>query len=530
METGETKTTTIDEAGSLWNVQLSVIGKAATTSAATGSKVLDLWRDEYGGTGQEKILEPPFGLSPTALAQTRDISPALSRLIEAMVTNVARFGYELRPRKDVEKPNEGAAAQEHDRIAPLFMYPNAEGESMVDMRAAIEQDYEEVGYAGMEVVPSIAGDIAELYWLPAPSFRLTCKDTFNTAFTQKVLVGDKYQPVERKRKFRRIVQIDEASQKVFFREFNDPRNIRAEDGQILTTPNDIDTANEVIVFRQARSWTPYGIPRYMPCLMDMIGSAKASYVNFMFFDNKAIPPVVITVSGGTVPEKVRRRLEQLYAKEIKGIDNYHNALIIEAEPQPLGEVEGEKFANTKIDIKPMTHFMPTDANWLGYQTHVTQSVEAQFRLPPIYSGREASYNRATAFVAARLAEQQVFKPRREQWDHTINTGILSRMEARYWEYFSKGAQTSDLIEIIRGISGIKEAISVGDLMEMSRLARNKPIDDIPPELYEETLSQHQRGGAPNLEDVEDDEQEFEKAIDRLIHIGKAYDKRKEGDS
>ena len=521
--TEDNKTTSINEAGTEWNVQMTTIGKAITASTTTGTKIQDPWKENYGGSGEAKILYPPFGLSPMALAQTRDISPTLSRLIDAMVTNVTRFGYELRVRDKVKDPKASAVQQEFDVLNSFFTYPNGDNQSFVDLRASIEQDYEEVGYAAMELVPDAAGNLAELYWLPAPTLRLTAKDLNVTPFTQRILVGDQYQNKDRKRKFRHIVQMDETNNKVFFREFGDPRNIKADDGKVLGGSVDSDSANEALFFKQGRSWTPYGIPRYMPALMDMIGSAKASYVNYMFFDNKAIPPVVITVSGGTVPSKVVKRLEQLYAKEVKGLDNYYNMLIIEAEPQPLGEVEGEKFANTKIDIKPMTQFMPTDANWLGYQNHITKVLEGLFRMPPIYSGGEASYNRATAFVAARLAEQQVFKPRREQWDYSMDTTILTRLESQYHRYVSRGAQTSDVIDTIRGILTIKEAMTVGDLIEMARTAQGKPIDDIPPEFYDQTLSQHQRGGTPNLKDLEDDDEQFEKAVDRMIDIGKAVD-------
>jgi len=521
------KTTTITDAGKKWNVQLTYLNESISKSiGGTESKVMDPWNEQYNAMGSEKILPPPFNQSVMMLAQTRDISPPLSRLIEAMVTNITKFGYEFKPHEWVENPESSEVQKEKDSISKLFQYPNSDIQSFIELRSAIEQDYEEVGYAGMEIVENSKNEIAELYYLPAPTFRLTIRDTIFTPFQQNILAGKgDIEIIDRKKRFRRIVQIDEAEQKVFFREWGDPRDVDYQTGNIRGDKAGIESANEVIMFKQQRSWTPYGIPRYYSSLLDIVGAAKAAYVNYLFFDNKTIPPIIITISGGTVPEKVMKQLQQLYRSEIKGMDNFHNALIIEAEPQALGEVEGEKFANTKIDIKPLTQFIQSDANFLGYQNHIMNNLEAAFRLPGIYSGREGSYNRATAFVAARLAEQQVFAPRRESFDWIINNTILSRMKVKYWGFHSKGANTSDIIETIKGISTIKEAMFVGDLIELSRTAQGRPIDNIPPELYEITLAEHNRGGIPNVNDLNVEADEFEKVVNKAIGLGERLEKK-----
>lgn len=520
------KTTSIEDAGKTWNVHMTYLSDSVSKSiGGTESRVMDPWNEKYNAMGSEKILPPPFNQSIMMLAQTRDISPPLSRLIEAMVTNITKFGYEFKPYEWVKDPENGEVQKEKDNISRLFQYPNSDVQSFIELRSAIEQDYEEVGYAGMEVVENAKKEIAELYYLPAPTFRLTIKDTVFTPFQQSILVGKgNIEKIDRKKRFRRFVQIDEAEQKVFFREWGDPRDIDYQTGNVRGSKSGVKSANEVLMFKQQRSWTPYGIPRYYSSLMDIIGAAKAAYVNYMFFDNKTIPPIIIMVSGGTVPEKVMKQLKQLYKSEIKGMDNFHSALIIEAEPQAMGEMEGEKFANTKIDIKPLTQFIQSDANFLGYQNHIMNNLEAAYRLPGIYSGREGSYNRATAFVAARLAEQQVFKPRRESFDWIINNTILSRMSVKYWKFTSKGANTSDIIETIKGISTIKEAMFVGDLIELARTAQGKPIDDIPPELYEITFAEHNRGGIPNVNDVNLDANKFEQAVNKAIGLGERLEK------
>jgi len=184
------KTTTITDAGKTWNVHLTYLSEPISKSiGGTESNVIDPWNEKFNAMGSEKILPPPFNQSVMMLAQTRDISPPLSRLIEAMVTNITKFGYEFKPHEWVENPESSEVQKEKDSISKLFQYPNSDIQSFIELRSAIEQDYEEVGYAGMEIVENSKNEIAELYYLPAPTFRLTIRDTIFTPFQQNILAG-----------------------------------------------------------------------------------------------------------------------------------------------------------------------------------------------------------------------------------------------------------------------------------------------------------------------------------------------------
>ena len=507
-------------------VKAHIFGKTDLRSLSTGqSQIVDPFSDMYAA---DKILRPPY--NPQSLAQVSEISPSLSQCVSAMITNVGGFGWELIPAPHVsvadELPKE--AEVEKQKVDNLFNYCNRQ-ENFTILRKDVRLDYDLIGMGYMEVVRNRANEIAELHRLPSYLTRLTIRDGELTEFKQPIRnAHGKFEEIVRRDRFRRIVQVIDANKKVYFKEFGDPRMIDADTGEL--NPSTKNPANEVIVFSQPCAYGVYGLPVWLPDLMGILGARKAETVNYMFFDNKTIPPMVVTVSGGSLTKGTVDKLTELFEKEIKGLDNFHQALIIEATPTDMGgDMPGEKMSPVRIHVQPLTQFIAKDGQFLNYLAAVDGSVGASFRLPPIYRGKSKDYTRATAMESARVGEEQVFVPERRQFDYIINTTILADMKINYWNFRSLGAKTADHAAIVRSMGAVKEGATVGAIQEAVAEMRGIPVGEISEELKDMTLAELMR--SPGIVEVptegEGSEEggNVEKFIEGLIQVRQKLRKR-----
>lgn len=245
-------------------------------------------------------------------------------------------------------------------------------------------------------------------------------------------------------------------------------------------------------------------------------------MNVLYFDNKAIPPMVITVSGGSLTASTVEKLKEVFEHEIKGVQNFHKVLILEAEPADIGEVAGEKAANVRIEIKPLTEFIQQDALFMNYQEKNSKSIASSFRLPPIFLGRSEDYTRATAREAIKVGEEQVFQPERNDFDYAINRTLLSDMEINYWDFKTIGAKTSDDTAIVKAIATVKDGVTVGQIQEAVAEMRNVPAGDIPEEYHNTLLGDllYRSNGSQGNE-----EYASEKTIKSLLDLRKQLQKK-----
>jgi len=456
--------------------------------AKSQQRSLDPFDELYVTSADSKlrIIEPPY--IPLYLAKMREASNILDQCISAMVVNVEGFGYELRR---VDDPTEGSeppkeAEDEKAQIFEFFTYVNPTCD-IVKLRSLLREDLESTGNAYMEIIRNAIGQIVELYWIPAHSMRLTAQDRDFTKWTQSIRAADgSIKTIQRNTKFRRFVQIVEpmGRKEVYFKEYGDPRKISSVNG---LPSGEGSEANEVIHFRLPCNYSPYGLPRWAGQIMSILGARKAEEINFLFFDNKTIPPLIVLVSGGALTEEALDKLEDAF-KGMRGVENFHRALVLEAVPHSASDIPGEKITPVRIEVKPLTEFIQDDATFKEYRKTVKGDVRSSFKLPPIYTGDTDDYTRATAMESARVSEEQVFEPERKKMDYVFNS-ILTDMKINYWRIQSLGAKTSDDVEIVKAIGMVKEAITVGHIMESVAEMRNVPVGKIPRELYTMTLSE-----------------------------------------
>lgn len=442
-----------------------------------------------------KHIPPPF--DPMGLMRVAEGSNALRPCIDAMSTNVDGFGYRLIPTFDLSESDtrdrvseairmqrvgdarreaalagqnyvpgsvpesteseidavidriEAEAAWERFRLEAFFRSCCSEM-SFVALRRRTREALETVGDAYWEVRRDRAGRVSRLSFVPPHHVRLMPLLQQPVTVVERTMLSPvewEETPVERR--FRTYVQ-QIGDRAVYFKEFGDPRVVSRTTGQVFADRAAFDRdmsqrpgdapATEILHFVIPSPRTPYGIPRWIGVLIEILGSRYASEVNARYFDEKTIPPLVMLVQGGSVGAGVEEQLRAFINENIKGADKFHRILILEA--------TGERGSDGKpqvpvIELKPLTAALLNDATHLQYDDANRNKVFESFRMPHILVGKIKEVNRATAEASLRYAEQQVFQPEREEFDWLMDTKILRDLGIRWWQFASEGPSITD---------------------------------------------------------------------------------------
>jgi PBSX family phage portal protein len=180
-------------------------------------------------------------------------------------------------------------------------------------------------------------------------------------------------------------------------------------GALLRTRPDDAPATELLHFAIHSPRSPYGVPRWVGTLLSVLGSRQMEEVNFLYFENKSVPPLALLVSGGRLSEPSIPRIERFIEENLKGKTNFHKILILEAEG---GSGTGEH-ARAKIELRPLTDAQQQDALFQIYDERNIDKVGSAFRLPRLLRGDSRDFNRSVEDAQLRFAEDQVFQPERD---------------------------------------------------------------------------------------------------------------------
>lgn len=422
-------------------------------------------------TATGRIVEPPFDL--LVLTMLIEHSTVLQPCVEAMEVNCDGYGHYFEPRVDVAKaPNEktkGAVAQEKADLENFFNYCCVD-DSFTALRRKTRRDRELTGNAYWEVIRNpVTNEIQGFNYIPSYQMRLGILDEDHTPFERKMaaLQADgsvKIVTETVNKRFRRFVQIRLASmygrlaggltasyRMRWFKEYRDPRPIDCETGDVLTgeqlknfTPEQKQKklASEIIHWKLPAARTPYGLPRFIGNLVTIFGDRASDEINYVTLKNNNIPSMVVTVSNGQLTEATIGRIQEFVQTQIQGSENYSRFLIIEAE----SDTEGgglEAQPNTHISVQPLTQNQHKDQLFQEYSKNNGLKIRASFRLPPIFVGAADDYNRGTADTSRRLADEQVFKPERDEFDNAVNKLILAEKGIVYHKFVSQGPNITD---------------------------------------------------------------------------------------
>lgn len=463
------------------------------------------------------VVEPPY--DPALLVKLHEHSNSLRSNVDAYATNIDGFGHHFEPVIDVENDDkvfdkiakallvesyleaeitgsepqvptdaevekkkaelEAQLALEAFKLDRFFRFASTRM-SFMQLRKQSREDLEITGNGYWEVVRGRNNSLwsATLNYLPALMMRLTRETPEFVEVEVPTLVAPLKMGLEKiQRRFRRYVQVMSGGvangKLVFFKEYGDPRVMSARSGRYYGDARALEkgepgaaAATEVIHFRVHSSRTPYGIPRWIGNLLSVLGSRQAEEVNFAFFENKTIPPMVICVSNGRFSESSVQRIEDFLESRVKGKQNFHKALILEAVKQ-TGDYS-DQAGRMKIEIVPLTKHIQQDAMFQNYDERNIDKVGMAFRLPRLLRGDIRDFNRGTAREAIQFTEQQVFGGLRAEFDWQMDR-LLDDMGVHLHRYKSNGVAIRDPKEMA---SVLKDLASTGGLVpaDVRRLA------------------------------------------------------------
>lgn len=361
---------------------------------------------------------------------------------------------------DAKKKELKLAADKELQSLKNFFGGVSRGKSFTKLRVQTRKDLEITGNAYWEVVRNLGGEIVAIRRGEAETFRITTPgDWVDIKRRQRVGILQFHEEPDEER-FRRYAQLDRRGLKTtWYKAYGDPRILNKKTGQFQNevdgepvkgeeVPLD-DQANEVIHFSEFSKGTPYGRPRWIGVLLAVLGIRQSEEMNMDYFENKAIPPFLILVSGGKVGEDATKRLKRHIEEQIKGSRNFHRGMVLEATRQGESDELDEGKGTMRIHFEPLTPFLNSDAQFQEYEKNNREKVESVFRLPPIFLGRSVDYNRATSIVSKEIAEDQVFMPERLEFDDEIDRLIMvDALAAKYWKFESLGIPVRNEWDVI----------------------------------------------------------------------------------
>jgi PBSX family phage portal protein len=388
--------------------------------------IFDELKKEVLGTGIS-LLAPPY--KPGRMYELYEQSAILSSCVEAYVHNIDGYGYNITSSVSDDDDKQTDSNPKVAMLKEFFNAPN-DKESFDILRKKLRRDYEITGNSFLEVIRGKDNKPTLLFWVNAQRIRLTMT---REPIMVKVWVkrGGSLVGVEAEKRFRSYCMpasdgATSGHRVRFFKEYGDPRIMDAETGRFDDNTSLERRASEIIHFKQGNG--VYGIPRWIGALMSVMGGYKANLINYDLFDNQGIPPMIITVSGGSLTKESFDDLVSLFQKA-KGAQNFHKVILLQAEGEPVGIEGRETVPHLRVD--GMAQYRQEDAMFLRYLDFSRTEVQKLgFRLPGMFLGISDDANYATAYIVRGTAEEQIFVPERTQFDEIINNTLIQDLTDR----------------------------------------------------------------------------------------------------
>ncbi len=401
------------------------VSELGTQAKKAVSSNLFMPEDEFlqfylGGLRSVGAILPPYDLRHLdRLAQENN---ALSPCIEAMVTNCDCTGY------DIVKPGTNSTDDEKEdandpiaqQLEEFFAEPYP-GESFQTMRKNLRRDHERTGNAYMEIIRNMKDEIVLCRYADTKMMRIVKLDDPKPQRITMRRFG-KDQTMTIMTRYRRFVQLVNGVQLRWFKEAGCPLDLNKFNGRWANPGERLPAqqrATEVMHFKALPdAHTPYGIPRWISQLPSVLGSRKAEELNLEFFDNGGVPPVLILLQGGVLAAESRKAVEQGLTGPAK---KNNRVKVIEMEPN--GGMIGDN-PTTKVTVERFGAEKQNDSMFEKYDERCEVRIRRGFRLPPIFVGSAADYSFATAFASYTVAEAQVFRPERDEFDELISVKLI----------------------------------------------------------------------------------------------------------
>lgn len=464
--------------GGLFSAMSPRVSDEGKGVASRAGEFEDDFRGSYGIgqlTSGAAVIEPPYTI--TQLESFVDVNNALRPCIDAMITNVDGTGWVV----ETTEKNAKVKAKEKEVLAQGKLPANDDevkksddmdmddpvirglvdffrepwpGMSFTTIRKKLRRDLHATGTAYLEVMENLTGEITFVRHIEAKTMRLISLDEGYWTDV-KLMRGGKEVTVtthvRRRRCVQRINQTD-----VYFKEFGAERDLNRKTGAWAKEGEVLDPqlkATQVIVFVLDKDVsTPYGVPRWISQLPSVLGSRKAEEYNLNYFDAGGVPPALILVQGGALAGDSKIALESYLNTDPK---SKNRAVVVEI----AGGSSGATISDTqKTDVKvhEFGGAQQKDMMFDAYDKRCEQLVRKSWRLPPLFVGLTDDYNFASAYASYVVAEAQVFKPERDEFDEIITLKLVRALtKSNQYAFRSLGLSVADVAEQMKFVESAK---------------------------------------------------------------------------
>lgn len=414
----------------------------------------------YTTQDQSKLfLQPPF--DPSALLQLVQTNNTLMQCVAAMEVNVDGTGHQYVTPEGVEKLDEKEKALLDSMLGEP--YPNT---TFMSIRRRLRREIESVGYGYLEVLRNIAGEIVGFRNVLSHNVRMVKLDA--AVLVKKKLVRNgqevELQMWERERRFAQRVAMKDL---VYYREFGATRNVHRSTGEWIdlskpegaaVPPSEYGT--ELLVFGEIPDIkTPYYVPQWVNQMPSVVGSRKAEEQNLEFLDSGGMPPAIIFIQGGTLASDASDQLKEYLSGKNK---NKYRAAVVEAQSSS-GSMDST--GTVQVKVERFGAEQAKDAMYQNYDNKTEERVRMGFRLPPLFLGKAADYNFATAITAYMVAEAQVFQPARTKFDDVFNATIVRALGLKTVRLKSNPITLKDVGQQLTALGLAKELVDAENFVE-----------------------------------------------------------------
>lgn len=431
---------------------------AETVLVRKASAVREAVTFDVKGNGRSAIA-PSY--DPLTLLRLTQSNNTLLQCIEAMEVNVDGTGVEIIAVEEDAKIDEA----EQQRIQEILdePYPDL---TFTTLRRSLRRALESTGNAYLEVVKGIDGTFIGFRPLEAQFCRLTSlSDSFmSTRTLVRNGVETEFKIPDRERAV--VYQRNSKDKPAYYKIWGNSLSVNKEDGEFVEGDLEADKrASEVIVFSMNDDpETPYGVPRWINQLPSVVGSRKAEEQNLDYFDAGGIPSAIIFLNGGQVAESSSETLKNY----VSGKKSQKNKAVVVEVMSTGGSLD--KAGSVNVQVERFGSEAVNDSLYRNYDKDCEEHVRLAFRLPPMFVGKASDYNYATAVVAYQVAEAQVFKPERDEFDAIMNRVLTTELGLKTCKIKSNPITLRDISTQLRGITLLKDVVSPEEVVkEVSKL-------------------------------------------------------------
>jgi len=327
----------------------------------------------------DDVITPPY--PPESFLVLYESNPVFWRCVNQLAIDVAGLGWSLQL---CENAKEDKA--EAERINEFLEKPNSGGEYLRTILKQLLIDWGTIGWFGIEAVRDNKGGVAEIYHIPAHTFRIH----------------------KSKEKFCQIRN----NKKVWFKKFGLEKDISPKDGK--EGKFSIKTrANELIYYKNHYPKSDhYGAPNILPAVGDVIGLIGLRDYNLAFFENYGIPSAIIILEGEWEAGS-DKKISEFLEKEIKGSENAHRTLVVKQQ-------ENCEFKYTPLETKVK------EGSFRLYEQVRRDHILIAYSMPPERVGVRmvGKLGGNVAEEATKIYVQSVVEPLQLDLESIINQQLL----------------------------------------------------------------------------------------------------------